>query len=297
MPFGKKAPTPPLPPPIGPTGLGVLEDPVVYQWAFGLLAAHVLIRAVLTSFRHHRPETSTLAKCATMPGLVAHQLVILVPFTYAAFHGLVAFFSDAEMQQLAHANASERLYNVVTIGWHLTRFMAGFQLYDLTVTALEKEVCKTEHLLHHSFALATALVAAANGGPWCTYYSVFFFAVVEVSSVPLVAVDLYRGLPSLLKDPLHNAINEVCRIVFALSFLFVRCVCFPLLMILQLWPDLYAVYVSSDVRVSAGAFSWLAFASIVLTGLQLFWGYKIVRVISKGNLKGKDAKAMAKETN
>jgi hypothetical protein len=182
MHFGKKVPSPPLTPPIGPTGLGVLEDPVVYQWAFGLLAAHVLIRAVLTSFRHHRPETSTLAKCATMPGLVAHQLVILVPFTYAAFHGLVAFCSDAEMQQLAHANASERLYNVVTIGWHLTRFMAGFQLYDLTVTALEKEVCKTEHLLHHSFALATALVAAANGGPWCTYYSVFFFAVVEVSS-------------------------------------------------------------------------------------------------------------------
>ncbi len=230
MPFAKKAPPPP--PPIGPTGLGVLEDPVVYYWFFGLLAAHVLIRVILVSSSHPRlqailgtaAEQGTLAKLATMPGLAAHQLVIFVPFAFAAYHGNMAYLFDAQLQQLAEADASERLYGLTDIGWELMRFMVGFQLFDLTVTALEKQLCKVEHLLHHSFALTTALAGSASGGPWCTYYAVFFFAVVEVSSVPLCAVDLYRSIPSLLKQPVHNAINEVCRVTFALSFLVVRCV-------------------------------------------------------------------------
>lgn len=174
---------------------------------------------------------------------------------------------------------------------------AGFQLYDLVATIMEKDVCKLEHILHHSFALSTALAGSADGGPWCLYYCIFFFAIVEVSSVPLCAVDLYRQLPILLKLPLHSAINEVCRVVFALSFLVVRCLFFPCLMAFRLWPDMASAYIAGDVRVSMPVFVWMMFASIFLTGLQLFWGYKIVKVVAKGNLKGRDKCAVQNETD
>jgi len=154
-----------------------------------------------------------------------------------------------------------------------------------------------EHLLHHSFALSTTLAGSANGGPWCTYFSVFFYGVVELSSVPLCAVDLYRAIPSLLTDPVHSMINELCRTAFALSFLVVRCGVFPILMCTQMWPDMYHVFDAGDVRVSRQVFLWMGFGALVLTALQLFWGFKIVRVITSGNLKGKNAKATATETD
>ncbi len=78
---------------------------------------------------------------------------------------------------------------------------------------------------------------------------------------------------------------------------FGSCVAFPLLMACRLWPDLHAVYMAGDVRVSERVFWWMTLASVFLTALQLFWGYKIVKVISKGNLKGKDAAAVEKETD
>ena len=303
--FGQRSTAPALPPQ-GPTGLGVLEDPVVYGWLLSLLALHITIRILLslvpTAPDPKKTDTAsapkgTLAKLATLPGVAAHQVVIFIPFTYAAYQGNMAFLFDVELQQLAAGSAVDRIYGSTVLGWHIMRFMAGFQLYDLVVTALEKELCKVEHLLHHSFALTTALAGSASGGPWCCYFGVFFFAVVEVSSVPLCAVDLYRALPSLMADPIHNAINEVCRVVFALSFLAVRCVAFPALMLTQLWPDLYAVYAAGDVRVSLRVFVWMSFASVFLTGLQLFWGWKILKVILKGNLKGKDASAVEMETD
>jgi len=298
---------PPVPPPL--TGLGVLEDEVVYGWFFGLLAAHVVLRFLLSLAQmphDHAKKTDgmpaqqpkgTVAKLATMPGLTAHQIVIFFPFAYAAYYGNLSFLCDAELHELAGGSAVDRLYGISEVGWRLMRFMAGFQLYDLVVTALEKDLCKTEHLLHHSFALTTALAGSANGGPWCTYYAVFFFAVVEVSSVPLCAVDVYRSIPSLMAEPVHRAINEVCRTTFALSFLAVRCLAFPALMLLQLWPDLYECYTLGDVRVPLRVYVWMGLASMFLTGLQLFWGWKILKVILKGNLKGKDASAIQSEVH
>ena len=52
-------------------------------------------------------------------------------------------------------------------------------------------------------------------------------------------------------------------------------------------------------RVAAFISAFLAacFSSFFLTFLQLFWGYKIIRVIAKGNLGGKDKKAAQTEAD
>ncbi len=44
-------------------------------------------------------------------------------------------------------------------------------------------------------------------------------------------------------------------------------------------------------------YCWMAFSSTFLTFLQLFWGSKILRVVLKGNLGGKNKAAVKTETD
>ena len=60
-------------------------------------------------------------------------------------------------------------------------------------------------------------------------------------------------------------------------------------------PDLMAAWAANDIRCSLAAYWWMAFSSAFLTVLQLFWGYKIARVVLKGNASGRDADAANKE--
>jgi len=80
------------------------------------------------------------------------------------------------------------------------------------------------------------------------------------------------------------------------SFLLVRVGYFPYLMVTKWWPDVYAAWAGGDVRCPMYTLYWMVFSSVFLTFLQLFWGMKIIRVVMKGNLGGKD-QAAAKTEN
>ena len=175
--------------------------------------------------------------------------------------------------------------------------MIGFQLYDFLSTFLVADLRKAEHLGHHVSTLLTAYSGAAAGGPYFLYYSSFFFGFIEVSSVPLAFVDLFRQFPSLAKHPLGSQANEVVRLLFGVSFLVTRCVLFPMVMLTRFWPDMRDIIAADDVRCGWPILAWMAFSSVFLTGMQLFWGFKIVKVLLKGNLSGKNADAAKTEAD
>jgi len=183
--------------------------------------------------------------------------------------------------------------------WLINRLMIGVQIFDLAVTALVPELRKAEHLGHHISTLFCALGTASLGGPHFCYYVPFYFAFIEISSVPLVFVDLFRQLPELAEGRLGSTLNEIMRTSFVVTFLPIRCIWFPYAMITGLWPDMYAVYMAGDMRCSAGVFWGMLACCWILMFLQLFWGYKIMRVVLKGNVTGKGAKgaAASKETD
>lgn len=255
-------------------------------WAVPLLTAHVVIQTVLglvnSPFR-------------AKPGAAAHQIVALVPFSYAAYQGTVVWLFDAQVAQMQMGSTIDRLYGYHESAWALIRFMIGFQIYDLVATGLEPSLRKLEHLAHHMATLLTALTAASSGGPFFCFYAVFFFGFTELSSVPLAFVDLFRQFPTLAKQ--LPAANEMSRTVFAVSFLVIRVVCFPYVMIARFWPDLVDAWSTSGIRCSMPAYCWMFFSSVFLTLLQLFWGYKILRVVLKGNLGGKNAAAVKSEAD
>ena len=59
----------------------------------------------------------------------------------------------------------------------------------------------------------------------------------------------------------------------------------------------YAAHSNNDIRCSMSTYCWMAFSSTFLTFLQLFWGSKILRVVLKGNLGGKNKAAVKTETD
>ena len=72
------------------------------------------------------------------------------------------------------------------------------------------------------------------------YYTTFFLGVIEISSIPLVIVDVFH--PKHFQDQLatsafYDALNSNARILFAVAFLAVRAVYFPVV-IFRLLSDL-----------------------------------------------------------
>ena len=280
----KRATPPPAPVPY--TGMGMITDPWLLGWAFGLLGAHLVLQVVLGAVK---------SPFQVKPGVAAHQFVCFVPFVYAAAMGTKIWLFSPEAAAMHTGTYVDRLYGTCDDAFLLTRFMVGFQLYDLLATGLEPSLRKAEHLAHHSSTLLTAMGGIAAGGPYFNYYAAFFFGFTEISSMPLAFVDLFRQLPKLADA--NPALNELLRTTFAVSFLIIRVFYFPYVMLSKWWPDLYTAYTSSDVRCAGYVFGWMAFSSTFLTFLQLFWGYKILRVVLKGNLGGKDKSAIKSETD
>ena len=132
--------------------------------------------------------------------------------------------------------------------------------------------------------------------PFFPYYVPFFYGFIEISSLPLIFVDLFRWIPALSKSAVGSAFNELVRVLFVITFLSLRCVMFPHIILTKLWPDMYTAYMEGDVRMNFSLFAYQLVGSSFLMFLQMLWGYKIMRVVLKGNVTGGGAKGSAAAT-
>merc|ERR1719217_1399419 len=92
-------------------------------------------------------------------------------------------------------------------------------------------------MMHHVAMCVTAFLALS---PLGLFYATFFAGLAEVSSVPLVFVDLFhpKHFADLLKfSPRLDSFNMGCRVCFALLFMIFRAVWWPLVMLLYILPD------------------------------------------------------------
>ncbi|KAL3894955.1 MAG: hypothetical protein SGPRY_013658 [Prymnesium sp.] len=170
------------------------------------------------------------------PGFCARNLVALVAFSKLAYDGLSTWDS-----QLTGYDAT--LFAFDESGWVLCKRMAGFQCFDILISCSVSSLRKAEHVGHHILAAGCAVCCLS--GPLFTHYASYYFGVVEISSVPLCLVDIYRAVPKLAESSrLHSGLNELMRTVFALSFIWLR-------------------------------FLYLMSVAVALSLLQQYWGYKV----------------------
>ena len=166
----------------------------------------------------------------------------------------------------------------------------GYQIFSL-YTGLFHVDEKKEMIIHHF-----AVVIVTSISMFCTigyrYFTPFFYGVIEISSVPLSVMNIIQEMPTYKNN--HPTTYVVVRLVFAFAFLTVRSYmwrpqiidyCKHLLLVILIIDDWKAKVIHTCMLLSA----------ILLTGLQMFWAYLIVKGIIKAFFKSK--KVQKKEKN
>lgn len=132
---------------------------------------------------------------------------------------------------------------------------------------------------HHVLAALVSFVALQY--QYCHYYTTFFFALSEVSSVPLVIMSLAKYYPPT-PGSMMAAIGGVAPALFAVTFTFYRVIMW-IRVTGQLWSDVkFAISSGKAEQFRPGkiwALYFILFTSSLLTLLQLFWFSLIVAEI------------------
>ena len=107
-----------------------------------LLASHAILTALFSSRLAPKP-------LRLRPSLAAYQINIVAPVAHLASKGTVLWLV---MHHGRHSTPSQRLYavDVDDERLHLTRFMLGYQIYDLLLTLVMPPLRKyTTNIVHH----------------------------------------------------------------------------------------------------------------------------------------------------
>ena len=141
------------------------------------------------------------------------------------------------------------------------------------------------------FLTATLALGVWSGGhALLGYYAAYYFGVIEVSSIPLIFVDLFhpkrRAWYQYLKNapPTLHSINEFNRVCFALLFLLVRAISFPYVSFVSVIPDIVkvaALPLEERRQVSVVPLYAMATLNLFFSCLQFYWGTLVLRQVVK----------------
>jgi len=151
----------------------------------------------------------------------------------------------------------------------------AFMFYSIPMGILVGE--PKEMIVHHIALLYISFASGfvTNG---CRYNTPFFFGIVECSSIPLAIMTKFNRNKELIMEwPKLHSVNNV---VFTATFLTFRIFLWSVL-----WGDwayihLLLVWTSTTYQ-AMFIHSFSIAIGVLLTGLQSFWAYKIVRFYVK----------------
>ena len=152
-------------------------------------------------------------------------------------------------------------------------FQIGYNLWSLPVGYFLMN--ESAAMLGHHIATVTVSLISGLSTTGFRYHTVFFFGLIEISSVPLAIMNFCKNNKDLAQEYCPR-VRDTIRQIFAAIFLTTR--------VLMWTPNM------RDVLRSAMMLLWTSpswFTSIILflfilsalflTFLQFFWGYKIVK--------------------
>lgn len=272
---------------------GIREDPLILPFAGKLLGFHVVLTILMNVVPVNGPWKKTTI-------FSAKQLISFGMMTYLSYLGFQLWFSD-EYQQTRELIQDES--SLFPGGVFMSKIVLGQLLYDIPAGLASGDAVDAMMHLHHFGMFTVATVAmglwgAEDDGPQLVphyhRYAPFFFGVIELSSIFLQIVDLFHPRKQPLWYQYHNTVpalqklNEICRILFALSYIVLRMILFPMVMVTQCLPDSWAKWNQPANQEYKTSIAVMVVFMVFFTGLQLYWGSLILAQIAK-MLKGGDA--------
>lgn len=212
------------------------------------------------------------------PGFLAHQCIAFPVVCYAAWLGCGEWASIAGTV----LTAEERVYGENPVGRYLSQFMfAQLLCWDIPTGLIVPSMREGVMIVHHVLMMGMAYLGLSMLG----YYGVYFLGVVELSSIPLQIMNIFKpeSVNELTKiHPLFNLLNEVSRILFAIAFILVRAVHFPYISFAYVLPDVFQMLQKPSMS-TADRYTLHAiwFSNLTLTLLQLYWATLIFKGLQK----------------
>jgi hypothetical protein len=111
--------------------------------------------------------------------------------------------------------------------------------------------------------------------PYLHFSGIFYFGIAEFTNIPLTFYDIFKYFPEYKTT--FPAIYEGSRVIFALTFVALRLVVWPIVSY-PFWVGSIELVQSGKAHSNTVVLTFLV-ANSFLTGLQFLWGSKIVSVL------------------
>lgn len=269
-----------------------LFTPIVWQLGFSLMAAQCILSFLFAKVFPKGPWSDD-------PGFSAHQVICIPVMAYLTYQGFREWFSKEShgytpVDRILGPHPEPDLSLLV---------MIAMLFWDIPTGLFVKSLREPAMVAHHvaMFLTATlALGAWSDGHALLGYYAAYYFGVIELSSIPLIFVDLFHPKRKTwfqyLKNnapPFLHSMNEINRVCFALAFLIIRALSFPYVSFVSVIPDILHVAALSpnDRReVSVVPLYAMAILNLFFSCLQFYWGTLVLRQVIKAVSKPKKTK-------
>jgi hypothetical protein len=247
---------------------GILLTDSFVNWVIGVPVLYLLLNGFLR-WTDWFPKTVGGSLGADM---VAYELTSCFVCFYVGVAGSIAWLNlcfDCNFESIEN----DRIYGrSVYFEHHLAAPLLSYQFWNFVISLVIAEMRDGVMLIHH---IASGLCALFSVHPFLQYYGLFFFGAPEVTSVPLTFVSLTKSFPFLKSD--YPYVYELSKWSFGVLFLLIRLVMWTYVSVF-FWMDIVH-HIQSDTVHSAFVVGYYCFANVILTGMQYFWGYKIVSQI------------------
>lgn len=248
----------------------------VWKWGVGIPILFAVITCALR-WGQQWPKTVRGSNGADM---VAYTIVSAVCCTYVGVAGCIAWFDmchDCDLDDIK----SDKIYGRSDFfEAHLSAPLLTYQFWNFVFCLGVTELRDAVTLIHH---IASGLCALFSFHPFLQYYGLFFYGVPEVSSVPLGYVTLAKCFPFLKTD--YPLIHSVSKWVFAVLFILIRLVLWTQVTFFY-WVDTLKLIQGGDAH-SMVIVVYFCVANVILTSMQYYWGYIIVRQMFSGSSESK----------
>jgi hypothetical protein len=164
-----------------------------------------------------------------------------------------------------------RVFSLHNKSQNMTAFSLVFQGWDLIVTPFIPEFATPIMLLHHTLAACVSYVALEY--QIFNYYAIFYFALSEVSSIPLVVLSLSKYYPPQ-EGSFFEILKGLAEPLFAVTFSYYRVFLWTKVTY-NLWKDVSYVIKMKLVDSYRPGKTWTLYVilvtALILTFMQFYW--------------------------
>ena len=230
--------------------------------------------------------TILISKCNTvwskLPGFVAHHIVAFVLMCVLTFIGFDVWVVHREQYDKL-LNGGSRLYISTGPGRLISCIMLGSQIgWDLPVTWLLSSLYNPIMVIHHIIIIICAYIALTYS--CLIFYAPFFFGIIEISSIPLIIVDIFHPTRFYELTTRHICLqrtNQIAQALFFVLFIGARGFWWSIVIFTSFVPDIFYNTQRSIVVQTNIMFVLIMSCTI----LQYYWLFIIVRKVWHANMR------------